>query len=53
MEVVITQSENLLAVHLSDNGISFNQDVRDELLDMMGLSNTIFNVLDDEKFKIN
>lgn len=53
MEVAITQSENLLAVHLSDNGIRFNPEVRDELLDMMGLSKDIYNVLDDEFFKIN
>lgn len=38
---------------MSDNGIGFDQDLRDEILDMMGLSSDIFRNLSDEDFNNN
>ena len=52
-QTTLYNSENLLALHLSDNGIRFNQELRDELLDMMGLSNNIYRVLVEDDFRIN
>ena len=52
-EAALCQSESLLAIHLSDNGIRFDPEVRDEILDMMGLNNDIFRILNDEDFKTN
>lgn len=52
-DTALCQSENLLAIHLSDNGIRFNTEIRDEILDIMGLSSSIYKVQMDEDFKIN
>lgn len=52
-DTALTFSESLLAIHLSDNGIRFDQELRDEILDMMGLSPAIFRILHDEEFKTN
>ena len=52
-DTTLTQSESLLVIHLSDNGIGFDHDLRDEILDMMGLSNDIFRILHDDEFKNN
>lgn len=52
-EAALCQSESLLAVHLSDNGIRFDTDTRDEILDMMGLTSSIFKSSADEAFTTN
>ena len=52
-EAALCQSESLLAIHLSDNGIRFDLETRDEILDMMGLTPDIFKILVDQEFKTN
>ena len=52
-EAALIQSENLLVIHLSDNNINFDNELRDEMLDMMGLSSHIFKNLVDDKFTNN
>lgn len=52
-EAALIQSENLLAIHLSDNNINFDPELRDEILDMIGLTNSIFKNLNDAEFTNN
>jgi hypothetical protein len=52
-ETALCQTEHLCAIHLSDNGIRFDKELRDEILDMMGQSPDIFRILDDSDFKEN
>ena len=47
-ETAIQQDECLSAVHLNDNGIRFDTEIRDEIIDMMGLNKSIFDILNDD-----
>lgn len=43
----------MLAIHLTDNNINFDTELRDEILDMIGLSSNIYKNIDDDDFSNN